>query len=185
MRVLLDIASVGPGNSYGPESRTGIFRVFESLAYELAASPECDLSLCASGSTYHAYAYARSNPRLAGVTFPYASHKQTLSATLDRINKTQEVTTSMAVKATLRGTRKALWLLDNAIGSSPQPIEPASLAQADVYHSTFQCLPSQAKKKRNLARFLTVYDLIPIKHPEFLGPNSAGTDEKLKKILEA
>jgi glycosyltransferase involved in cell wall biosynthesis len=48
-----------------------------------------------------------------------------------------------------------------------QPIRRSDLNQSDIFHSPYLPIPQQVKEVRALKRFLTVYDLIPLLHPEF------------------
>jgi glycosyltransferase involved in cell wall biosynthesis len=51
-----------------------------------------------------------------------------------------------------------------------RPVTRATLREVDVFHSTFYPLPSDLRS-RDLVRFLTVYDLIPLLYPELFAGN--------------
>jgi glycosyltransferase involved in cell wall biosynthesis len=70
----------------------------------------------------------------------------------------------------------------------PAPIDPVSrlspptLAGADVYHSPVFALPEQACSRDGPRRFLTVYDVIPLLHPELF---SWGGEQWLRAIVDS
>jgi glycosyltransferase involved in cell wall biosynthesis len=67
--------------------------------------------------------------------------------------------------------------LSNSIGISQQRsylIDQQSLSEADILHATFYHIPHQARECKNLKKFATVYDLIPIILSQlFIGKNDA------------
>ena len=67
MKLLYDIAVLGLGH-HEEKGRTGVFRVVENVALELAQGTALDLQFCASNYCTWAQEYLRSQPTLRGRT---------------------------------------------------------------------------------------------------------------------
>ncbi len=62
---------------------------------------------------------------------------------------------------------RAVWAACRWLFREP---EPAAARGAEVYHSTGAFIPAWVRRYPNLRAFATVYDLIPLRHPEFFLP---------------
>src|SRR5664279_306201 len=80
MKVLYDIAVLGLGHRQ-ERARTGIFRVVENVALELAKNPDLSLRFCATGVPAKCNDYLQSQPTLAGIPI----RSETLRIALDRL----------------------------------------------------------------------------------------------------
>ncbi len=171
MKVLYDINVLGMSH-YHQASRTGVFRVVENIAYGLKKSNDCEPSFCVS--THHAHNiqnsldYLDANPELAEVTFPVENWQ--LRGAFKEIShelssKIKGATFAQIIP--LKIARMFSDLSSEIVGSFYSPIDPSYLAEADIYHSPFEAIPSQVKRAKNLHKFLSVMDLIPISHPQF------------------
>jgi glycosyltransferase involved in cell wall biosynthesis len=171
MKVLYDINVLGVGY-YHPRARTGVFRVVENIAYGLKESQECDLSFCSNSNfenaIHNSLDYLDDNPELTTVNFPLQNAK--IRCDLKKIEKelTNRIDRSTFPQyVPLKIARRLATSIAKKIESRYDPLEPRSLAAANIYHSPFHPIPDLVKESKNISEFLSVYDLIPILYPEF------------------
>ena len=164
MNILYDISPLG--HFYGESlNKTGIARVVETLAYQLADRPDCRLELCSSEFLLGALGYAQSDPRLKTVGFPYSKSGVFLKR-IQENNQRRVDTASGPARILARANRKLLHYAAKANKHHAQPLDPASLRTADIYHSTYRAVPEQARGGRPQV-FLTIYDMIPTLFPQY------------------
>lgn len=196
MKVIYDISVLGVGH-YIPSNRTGIFRVVESMAYGLADSKECDLAFSAIKffETFETLSacldYLETNPRLQKVPLPYSRIKRIYYKRLRDFNADSEKSSHFkqlfinAFKRYLYYTIRIVEVYNKmATKDYSYPIDYRSLAEANIFHSSVFPIPEQAKKAKHIKNFLTVYDLIPILHPQFFEFNKQ-EDHFIKKVVES
>lgn len=168
MKLLYDIAVLGLGH-HQERSRTGVFRVVENVALALARDPSLTLGFCASNYSVWCEQYLRSEQVLSRIPFKSGSARMALDklefALVDAASREKA---GWTVGRVVRGcigfgmmqVRKRLEVVPNSV-----------LAEADIYHSTFFPLPANTTRQPRLRRFLTVYDLIALLHPELFESN--------------
>ena len=198
MRVIYDISTLGLG--YRSGERAGVFRAVERLAYGLAAAPECELVFSATLSIrelHSALAYLAATPGLRAVPLPHPYQQRPIrhildsaaKALLDRHSAELGIRLAATGSPLRRGRNLAyrgLLGTQRRLEARYPPIEPLSLAAADLYHSPMHAIPPQVKVRRGLGTLLTVYDLIPILHPQFFkatATNSRNATVILQSIL--
>jgi glycosyltransferase involved in cell wall biosynthesis len=182
MKILYDVSWLGFGH-YNRPARTGIFRVIENLAYGLAASEECELNFCASFSLdYLNYSidYWQAHPKFRDIPFIYPGvatdiHKS-LKSFQNKIRKQPDA------NLWLKSLQLPLHYLTRAIEKSTQLLSSKDLPGKDIFHSPYFPLPEFLKKRKELKRFLTVHDLIPILFPHFFKYKE---DQMLKRIMQS
>lgn len=208
MRVIYDISRLGECYDQ-PSSRSGLVRVIENIAFGLAASPDCEVSFTAQSfsAASDCIDYLKDHSQLSDIPFlstSSAKRWKKLNKRLRDINSqvdgpafsdllSQPKFSSgflKGLKLQQRAERRLLSFASRAVERS-SPIDSRWLDQAEIYHSPFHPLPRQAT---NIVRFLTIYDLIPIIHPEFCVPSqvdflqsilhSIGPDDWLFSISE-
>lgn len=156
-------------------ARTGVFRVVEAVALGLAGREELSLSLCASEAPELTLGYLRDTPVLSAQPLAMKSGRRALYGRL--LGLTQRVNASAGLRALpLRAARKPLHLLCRAL----DPLDDAALSGADLYHSPFFALPAKVRQTPRLRRFLTVYDLIPVKFPHYF---AFGEDAVVRRAI--
>ena len=174
MKVVYDITVLGSG-FFNNSTRAGIFRVVETVARKLLASDDCTLSFSACSSVTDvrlAAKYRAHDPEFRQVPFRVAGGaraRRTL-ALLTAVTKNPEkyrkswewLTALFLVPVRFFAKRS---------GFIRPGIDAEMFADADIYHSTFFPLPDRSGMPPHLKRVITVYDLIPIFHPEFFGGN--------------
>jgi glycosyltransferase involved in cell wall biosynthesis len=161
--VLYDIAVLGLGH-HQERARTGIFRVVENVAIELARHPDVALSFCASACSARCEEHIKSQEQLSRVPLKCGQ----ASIALDKVEVALIDAASQA---------KAGWTLGRVVrGCTAFAMRPAwerfqgaskaDLKDADIYHSPFYPLPTSTRNQPHLRRFLTVYDLIALLRPD-------------------
>lgn len=162
MQVLFDMSVLGTGH-HNRLAKTGVFRVVEQLADGLAASADCAVTFCASRynrTQCGDYLSVHGNSaHLAESSISW------LARVYDKIDY---------VDGCIGGSKISVYhsrLLGLAYSAGLRclsPVDSRTLAEADIYHSPFDPLPGilRSSGKRPLP-FLTVYDLIPLKFPQF------------------
>ena len=198
MRVIYDISTLGLG--YRSGERAGVFRAVERLAYGLATAPECELVFSAALSIrelHSALAYLAATPGLRAVPLPHPYQQRPIRHLLDSPAKakldraipalgTRLAATGGPLRLGLKTAYRGLLGSQRRLEARYPPIEAMSLAAADLYHSPMHAIPPQVKARRGLGTLLTVYDLIPILHPQFFrdtATNSTNAAVILQSIL--
>jgi glycosyltransferase involved in cell wall biosynthesis len=182
MKILYDISWLGFGH-YNRPARTGIFRVIENLAYGLAASEECELNFCASFSLdYLNYSidYWQTHPKFRDIPFIYPEiatdvHKH-LKSFQNKIRKQPDAS------LLLKSLQTPLHYLIRTIEKSTQLLSSQDLSDKNIFHSPYFPLPDFLNKRKEIKRFLTVHDLIPILFPHFFKYKE---DQMLKRIMQS
>ncbi len=164
MNVLYDISSLG---RYHGESinKTGIARVVETLAYQLADDPECHLKLCANEFLLGSLDYAQSDARLKSVGFPHRKSGVFFQRKQRNIEQRLDTVAGPA-RVITRAQRKLIHYAVKFGKFSTQTLDVSSLRSADIYHSTYLPVPEVVKAIKRPQRFLTIYDMIPVLFPE-------------------
>jgi glycosyltransferase involved in cell wall biosynthesis len=193
MKVLYDISWLGTG-FYHPSCRTGIFRVVENLAYGLKNSTECELIFCTHGISLklcEVLGYLESNLELAEVPLIYDGKSvklrrgfykvyRELNQKLDNLPSSQNLSPEIL---RMKAIRKVLTYIAQSLELFYKPIPPASIAEAEIYHSPYEPIPDEIRKSTApIQKFLTVHDLIPIIHPEFFEFNKDTVKNSLASL---
>lgn len=162
MNVILDVTLLGLIQQW-QNARSGIFRVVEQTALGLRDDPEVNLHLSASESWWNydrARSYLRQSDQLPeSLLLPNDMISRSL-VTLHRRADRPIVGPRLAT-AGARILRRA----SNSIVSRSSPLPRSALRAQDVFHSMFSKFPESTKGIKNLHRFITIYDLIPILFP--------------------
>jgi glycosyltransferase involved in cell wall biosynthesis len=160
IKVLYDISVLGIGHYF---IRAGVVRVVENIMDGLIASNECNVyghvsssfhlhpSLDALETRYNADCSVCIQPR----------QRQLYSEIRDCVLRQQG---DKAGKL----TKWSLFLTSAVLEMGRCSLIP----ETDIYHSPFRPLPDAARTKNCTRRFLTVYDLIPIRFPEYYSAGS-------------
>ena len=157
LRLLYDISVLGPSTFY-EVNRTGVFRVTEELLVALNQRTDLQIDFCALESIPHVY-YAMKYLEQSGCIgqehsfifdpslYPYIRH-------LDFLFKR-----TMLLH---RVYRKAL----SVFRKNGVLLHPLRNKPYHVYHSNFYGIPDR-RFRHGLPTIITVYDVIPILHPEY------------------
>jgi glycosyltransferase involved in cell wall biosynthesis len=178
MNVAFDISALGIGHRH-ESGRTGIFRVVDRLAQGLISSTECDVTFVAGASfetLRDCLGYFRSMP-----VYDQALLAQprflALQVRLEHVLRSLRNDRGDHEGRIAPGRVRAFanWLAGEAVGNlrgllggGAGSLDRRAVSSADVYHSPeFPLQPCGG----SVQRVLTCYDLIPIKHPEFVLPS--------------
>lgn len=177
IKVIYDISVLGQGHLH-KRARTGIFRVVESIAENLAISKECDLLFCVSQYLHLLDAsldYLETNPKLSEITLLHSSFTRIFYKGLMETFKmlelqiqANEAGNAVAEKAVLEHLKNNLENALKIAGGYTIPVDAHNLEAADIFHSPYDEIPAAAQQAHKVQKFLTIYDLIPVLYPQFL-----------------
>lgn len=164
MRVVVDVSVIGLAQLY-ETARTGIYRVISSLIPELLKITDCEITFTSLSST--------EINLLVEEFFAATGHAARFIGPGDTEKKLFHLACSFS------GLDKKK-LLQRLVAKFFRNYNRTVVSdQADVFHSTFSPLPASG----NLPLcFLTIYDMIPVLHPEYFWENF---DEEFKQILSS
>ena len=166
MKIVIDVGVIGLAQLF-ETARTGIYRVISNLTLELLARDDFELyfsslsSLQVNQLTDHYFA----EKNFAAKSFPKNSFEQILTSLAGYDHKiSQENITSKILSKLYRMS------LSRRIGE-----------QADLFHSHYSPLP-RFQTRHAPVRMLTVYDIIPLIHPEYFAD---GFVDEFRPIIES
>ncbi len=160
MKILYDISVLGLGH-LNPQARTGIFRVVEQTVTGLAQSNECELELCSShGNYFQCIEYLNSKPSFKGYQ---VANLQDFFPSFGKIIRDLPIGTRKFFLYNRAEQLVSKYLLK---GSATNRNPLFNNRPRDIYHSPFFAIPATAQQKESKL-FQTIYDLIPVLHPEF------------------
>ena len=169
MNVVYDISVLGLGHRI-EMARTGVFRVVENVARALVGSREVNLTFCSTIAPSAATDYLRETPAFQAVGFRPGAARVVTDRALSRLG-------SLSINSMVGRAARGLARRSLGFGLSLLPeVSERELSAADVFHSPHFALPRLSGGHPRVKRLLTVYDLIPILHPEWFpsgGPNLA------------
>ncbi len=148
---------------------TGIQRVAHETAAGLATRQEVHLGLYGANVQYLAQKFAKQDSRLRNCAFTRLAEQRRTDALLDRLEALAR-RRSHSRSFTDRLTRKLASLSLRALSHRRGPMDPASLAGYDIYHSPAPAFPAVVLQS-HIKKFLTVYDLTPVKMPQHSHPH--------------
>ncbi len=190
MKITYDASLLGLGH-YG--AKTGLFRVASNLIAELLDAsikedPASEISLCTSLSfdiLMSTCEYLANDQHLQTAKFIGEEHGQGWRKS---IYKLALAASNPACRLGYFNERKLPHTVLKLLNYRFKALTSSDLASQDIYHSIYHGIPRAAKAYRQMARFITVHDLIPILHPELFGVGIEFEefDENfdLKKILD-
>ncbi len=164
MRVILDVSVIGLARLY-ETARTGIYRVISSLVPELLGMQGLDLRLTSLSST--------EINRLTRDWLATSGHADRFVGTSRLEERLHDLVRGLAPVDPLRlgprlvGRLFRRWRIDRVA------------EEADIFHSTYAPLPEFGRRP---LCFMTIYDIIPVLHPEYFWQDF---DRDFKKILAA
>ena len=187
MKILYDISALGIGYA-NTGRRTGIYRVVENLALELAALPESGIHFCSFYSMdalHQSIAYQQSVPAFRNVPFPRLEtdffKKKKLRHRMSELAGTLQSGIHISPSVKLLTHLKILQarLIQKAYSDADKRLLPvAELKKTDIYHSPFFPLTDEIKNSGVKKLFVTCYDLIPILKPDYC------TQEQTDRMLQ-
>ncbi len=184
MKVIYDVSTLGLAQYY-PHGRAGILRVAENIAHGIIQTDDCELlwypgkSLDVVGGCVD---YLKADPALSSYPLLFAGWRN-LRRFLRERRYDPEVVEAVSFHALLSRWNdgwereelklgKRLWRRvaiygDEIVERYFFPLDSCRFEQADIFHTPMGPIPKRAQVARRLQKFLTLYDMIPVLHPEF------------------
>jgi len=165
-RILFDISVLG-ADLNNERGRTGVYRVVDEIARYLAKQSGVDLHWSAFGNPDHLFDVAELLKRDSSIQRPLVAYlnrrriTDTLSAPIDYLEKSHLYPLVRPVLPWVKQLREKA------------TFNRRLLKNFDLVHSPFHSLPETDKRRPYPVRVLTVYDLIPIKFPQFFDPRNS------------
>jgi glycosyltransferase involved in cell wall biosynthesis len=173
VKVVYDISILSHGFRSEP-ARTGIFRVVDRTARGLRDRGDIELELSSAESWENLYWAERFAAGTPGYTPASIVPRGLASRSLFRAQDYLYGLGSAERKSfPSRAIRRAVKRLSGAITSRTSSLPASSLEGRDIFHSGFHGFPGTTANVKGLRRFLTVYDLIPVLHPQFFADGIA------------
>jgi len=168
MRVLYDIAVLGLGH-HQERARTGVFRVVENVALELACASGLGLEFCTTAVPLHCDDYLKTRPELAHIPLRTApvwmgAHRLKMALAKDAAARGP----GWNLRRVVRGS---VFVAAELVRRCAPTLSMSQVSCADIYHSPFYPLPAKTRRIARLRRFLTVYDLIAVLRPDLFENN--------------
>jgi len=173
MRVLYDISVLGYGHRF-VRARTGIFRVVETVAAGLSRSPEVALGLCACDGAPDAMAYLGAPGPLVGLPFEISGPRGAAARRVGALTAAVEMAAPLKRTALKVARKPWQWALQGW-NATVGPVPREALGRYDLYHTPFFPVPGLLRGAGRPRCLLTVYDLIPIRHPDYFSGGEAAT----------
>jgi len=167
MRVLYDFGILAQAFDR-PAARTGILRVVEKVAHALAARSDCTVGFTAGESLGGVVDYLRDHPDLPAAV-PHSAAAIAASRWCDPLRRF--VWDSAANRSLVfRGLRWGARRVTEGLEASFTHLSPAKLRGFDIFHAPCSPFPRHIQADTRLRKLVTIYDLIPLRAPEFFGP---------------
>ncbi len=178
MKVLFNAYPLG-AEIYSLRNKTGIYRVVEQLALNLAkaaADPVNRLEVTFHTPLYPWAAHLYFEKYLRGPGTDFAARSWSLAtARLEDAILGFCLRTKQDRRLRMRAFRWAITRGPSPMRERYGSLKDRMMAGADIYHSPFIKIPPSVRQHRHLRRFTTVYDLIPLTHPEYFDEGPVDT----------
>jgi len=165
-RILYDVSVLG-ADLKDQRGRTGVYRVVDEIARYLAKQSSIDLNWSAFGNPDHLFDIVELLKQDSKIQRPLVAYlnlrriTDTLSAPIDYLEKTHLYPLVRPVLPWVKQLREKATFNRHL------------LQDFDLVHSPFHSLPEIDKRRPYPVRVLTVYDLSPIKFPQFYDARNA------------
>ena len=187
--IIYDIDTLGE-RLHHQGAQTGVFRVVETIAEGIAQDPMLQPVWHAEQFHDPAKAYLQANAKLRGfpmlATEKKPSHFYTsLYNHLTQLQANDSRHPENQARLVPKAYRKVLSVARRVLTPSPPQrtlhTNPALLANSRIYHATWWKPPTHIRNHRHLTFFYTIYDLIPMLYPQYVGHNA---DYPSKRMME-
>lgn len=166
MKIVYDISLLGTGYQ---RPKTGLHRVAEVLASKLIDSQECELTFCTTlflDVWSDSLKYLKNNSEL--VNIPLLNEETSFG---NRVKVYNFFVRSIECfyKSGLIKHKNFPETLLKILHYKFQPVSNKALKEQNIFHSPYHRIPDEVKSVKNIKKFLTVHDLIPILFPDYFG----------------
>jgi glycosyltransferase involved in cell wall biosynthesis len=147
IKLVYDISVLGAG-TVDQKARTGVFRVIENLMWGLKEKSEIKLSLFAL-------------PDFISSTEEYLKHNPSLNLSWDLFLSAN----NSKSKFWNRGNRNCSFTDEEKNSALKIRYNLKKIKKSAIFHSTFFQIPDEISQLPKINKFITVYDLLPVKFP--------------------
>ena len=170
MNVLFDIGMLGARRGNTVE-QTGVFRAAEELARGLSESTKCSVRFCAEMSVASAADYLAGSDFGKDAKFAHSARQIRLSRLIQPASDYISATASDR-RLSQRLLRRLMSLTSGPVHTAASHISSETFRWADIYHTPHAQLRPQLANRRDPRPlpFVTVYDLIALKFPQYYEP---------------
>jgi glycosyltransferase involved in cell wall biosynthesis len=162
MKAIIDISLLGQG-FYHPNSRTGIFRVVESLAQLMPKlSPDLEILFAENIDLLASIGY--SEQHFFNSDFPYINSEKEINS--------RKIQNALLLKFSHNSLiQKSLRKVFAQFNHDSFLLREDLLSHSNIYHSPYYPIPQQIKEHKHIKQIITIHDLIPIKFPQYFQHN--------------
>ncbi len=173
MNVLLDASPLGIG-FYHRQARTGISRVIEQLVTGLGRAEGVTLSLAAPTHLPETMRYAAGAFGAAVPSFINAPGEQRMARVENALLRPFG-----PVSTPTKVIRQLAYRTRRALNREQARFDLSRLPGRAVYHATFFPAPAQIRQSQTVPLVQSLYDLIPVVHPEWFTDG----EQTVKQVL--
>lgn len=165
MKTIYDISVLGRGYHF-ESSRTGIFRVIESLGEQLVKKKEIDAYSAGGriGSYFDCHDYLKTNRLLQRKHLISPRLNSLLLKFIQNIFQKPQSGMNHSLVARIKSQFCDYFITPLSVSDI---LNTKKMSDFDIYHATFYPIPDEVNQIKNIKKVLTIYDLIPIKYPEY------------------
>lgn len=173
MNIILDASPLGIGY-YHRQARTGISRVVEQLVIGLQRADDVTLLLAAPTHLAETMRYADATFGAKIPSFAHPAGEQRLAQFENSLLRplAPEGKPSKVIRRVAYEARRVL-------GKEASPVDVDRFPANSLYHATFFPVPEPIRKSRKIPLVQSVYDMIPILHPEWF----TSGEQTVKQVL--
>ncbi len=176
MNLILDASPLGIG-FYHRQAQTGISRVVEQLIAGMQRADDIELMLAAPTHLAETMRYAQTMFGANAPPFVNASREQTVARFENSLLRSLSPDSKPS-----KGIREIIYRLNRALGRDISRFDLANLPDQCVYHATFFPIPEVIRKNRVMPIVQSIYDMIPILHPEWFTSGEQTVKQVLKTL---
>ncbi len=183
MKIVFDISMLGAAANPHQRGTIGIFRVIEHYARALATAKGVEAWFYAGQNRLEARRYFDQHlapEALPGSTARFIEPHSPGARSLAKVlTATEDFLSRRYPYAPWKWLNfgRILWMV---VRQLLHRMQAKAVGEVDIFHSPSVSFPSWTRRRKGLRRFATIYDLIPIIHPNFFLP---GASHKLRRSL--
>lgn len=166
-RVVIDIATLGYAQQH-PTNARGLHRVAQHTVLGLLEADECDLHFVATSSLAGAYDWLKERGLDPATMLSWRRSQLWLSRLAERASR-WIARTLPDRRLRMKATRWILQRIAVAADSRSARLPTSALRGANIYHSPLAPIPLEVRRRKDIQKFLTVVDVIPLTNPDTVG----------------
>ena len=174
MKILLDLGALGAAAYPHQRGTFGILRVVEHITHALITDPEVEACFCAvhNRAASRRYFQERLAPQAAPKRVRFAEPALPGRFLREATTAAEDFLAARYVHPPWKWLHAGRVLRYGVTRLLARGVEPSVTRGLDIYHAPCGGLPPWTRRQAGLRRFMTIYDLAPLKYPEFFMPNA-------------